>query len=120
MLDRNQQGKFIQGNKASPGRPRLRTESEYLGRLTSLLTPEKWDQIVNRAIKDAIKGSATARAWLSDYVIGKPVTTISLVASEQVLLNQLLERMQATGVSPSGMFLAMLNELAEADVKNHE
>lgn len=121
MSDRNELGYFQPGHSVkSPGRPPRSTEAGYLQRMTELLTPEKWDKIVNKAITDAMKGSSFARQWLTDYVIGKPVTTIQLVASEQALLNEVLMRLSANGGSASELFQAMLNEIARAEVENEQ
>jgi hypothetical protein len=34
--------------------------------------PDAWQQIVVRAVEDAKRGDAQARAWLSSYLCGKP------------------------------------------------
>lgn len=59
--------KGVSGNPA--GRPSREVEREYLERLHARLTPAKWEKIVERAIADAMKGDATARAWLARYVL---------------------------------------------------
>jgi len=41
--------------------------------LTEVVTPEVWVAIVKRAVEDAKQGDARARAWLADYLIGRPV-----------------------------------------------
>ena len=83
--------------------------------MTNLLTPEKWDKIVNKAITDAIKGNGYARQWLSDYVIGKPPQILELRGADAMLLSQVLKQLNATGVTASELFESMLQELQAAN-----
>lgn len=109
---RDQKGRFIRGNPGGPGRPCRVVEADYLAALTAICTLEKWERIVRRAVNDAIKGNGYARQWLAEYIIGKPVTTIDLRASEQVLLAEVLEKLKVQGVPASDVFKALLAEIA--------
>lgn len=73
MPDRDEKGRFLPGNKASPGRPPRQTEGDYLTVITSRISMETWGKVVDRALKDALAGDHRARAWLADYLIGKPL-----------------------------------------------
>jgi hypothetical protein len=65
---------FQKGQSGNPaGRPKRKIEEDYLKALASSVTPEDWQMICQRAVRDAKKGDATARKWLSDYLIGAPV-----------------------------------------------
>jgi len=65
---------FQKGQSGNPaGRPKRKIEEDYLKALAVAVTPEDWQQICQRAIRDAKHGDSTARKWLSDYLIGQPV-----------------------------------------------
>lgn len=71
---RNANGRFKQGNPGGPGRPRREREEQYLTSLTEAVTPDAWRKVCDRAVRDAEGGDPRARAWLSDYLLGKPTT----------------------------------------------
>jgi hypothetical protein len=69
---RDQNGRFQRGHsQPGPGRPRLGVEREYLEVLASACSLDRWRKIVNRAVKDAVNGSAKAREWLGERLLGK-------------------------------------------------
>jgi hypothetical protein len=49
-----------------------RTEGDYMGILLDAVPPEDWRAIVNTAVGSAKAGDAGARAWLAQYLVGKP------------------------------------------------
>lgn len=63
----NKQREFVKGTT-----PHRRTESDYLGVLLDAVTLDEWREVVNGALQAAKEGDATARAWLTQYLIGKP------------------------------------------------
>ena len=70
MDDRDNKGRFAPGNKASPGRPRRRTENEYIDVTVKRVSLAKWQRIVDRAVTDAEAGDRYARRFLADYLLG--------------------------------------------------
>ena len=70
--DRNDAGRFAEGNPGGPGRPRRETERAYLATLAEACPPSTWRVIVERAVKDAKAGDAKAREWLAAYLVGRP------------------------------------------------
>lgn len=70
MAERDDKGRFVKGNKASPGRLPKEREERYYEILLSTVTFEEFKAIVNRAKVQAMKGDAVARKWLSDYLVG--------------------------------------------------
>lgn len=77
MADRDERGYFLPGHSVrSPGRPKRKTEQSYLDIMLSVVTPERWQKICERAAKDAEKGDTSARKFLADYIVGKPVERI--------------------------------------------
>lgn len=69
---RDEKGRFVNGNGGGPGRPRKSREERYYKITMTTCTFDDWRQIVERAIRDAQKGDASARKWLSDYLVGVP------------------------------------------------
>jgi hypothetical protein len=49
-----------------------RTESDYMGVLLDAVPLEDWRAVVTRAVTAAKYGDAGARAWLAQYLVGKP------------------------------------------------
>ncbi len=66
-VKRDRAGQFLPGTKGGPGRPR--GEVEYLAAMTQVVSMGEWSQICERAVKDAMKGDAKARSWLSRYLL---------------------------------------------------
>ncbi len=86
-------GRFLPGNKASPGRPKrfieqkhLKAQSRNLATLHKQVTPDMVATIVKRAIVDAVHGDAAAREWLSRYIL-PPLETINATALAAVQVN---------------------------------
>jgi hypothetical protein len=75
---RDSGGKFVKGHPSvTPGRPKKSREERYYKITMTTCTFDDWKLIVERAIKDAQKGDASARKWLSDYLVGVPETPLS-------------------------------------------
>jgi hypothetical protein len=49
-----------------------RTEADYMGTLLDAVTLEDWREIVGTAVTAAKAGDPGARAWLAQYLVGKP------------------------------------------------
>jgi len=62
-------GRFAAGNPGGPGRPPRLVEDSYLLALSDAVTLDDWASIVARAVADAKKGDASARAWLSKHLL---------------------------------------------------
>ena len=126
MTTRDEYGRYLPGHAlAGPGRPKRITEVQYLEATASKVSLEKWGEIVDKAIDDAIKGDKDARRWLSDYLVGKPPSFGELRGGDAALLSQLLEKFKRLGKSPGELFEAMLREFAtleeaEAELDDYE
>ena len=70
MAERNEKGQFVSGNGGGPGRPRRRTEAQYLDATIARVTLKDWREIVEKAVSQAKRGDSRARSWLSDYLMG--------------------------------------------------
>ena len=69
---RDQRGRFADGNGGGPGRPPRPIERQYIAVISDVVGLDAWRRVVERALRDAENGDATARAWLSKYVTGDP------------------------------------------------
>lgn len=76
MAQRDENGRFIKGSSGGPGRPPKKREERFLEITLSAVTYKDWEEIVKKALKQAKTGDATARKWLSDYLIGPPTQRI--------------------------------------------
>jgi hypothetical protein len=73
VTKRDANGRFIKGETGNPnGRPRKRTEEQYLHATINNVTLIDWAEIVNRAVHDAKLGDTAARKFLAEYLLGKP------------------------------------------------
>ncbi len=52
-----------------------RTEADYMGVLLDEVTLEDWRAVVGATVAAAKAGDASARAWLGQYLVGKPGMT---------------------------------------------
>jgi len=90
-MARNAQGHWLKGSSGNPsGRPKK--DLGYLTCLHDTLTLEKWQQIVDRAIADALNGNRFAREWLGNYVMGSPPKELKLTGEIGVTLEDWQQR----------------------------
>src|SRR5262245_55871372 len=52
-----------------------RTEADYMGALLDAVTLEDWRSVVVAAVAAAKAGDPSARAWLGQYLVGKPAAS---------------------------------------------
>jgi len=111
MEGRDKKGRFSSGNHLGPGRPRRAVESAYLDTLVGQIPLGQWEQVVEKALKNALAGDHRARVWLTEYLMGKPAQVLELKGQEVMALSQVLERFKAHGLAPIEIFKSMLDEL---------
>ena len=66
-MAKRQQQNLVKGTAAHH-----RTESDYMATLLDTVTMEDWQDVVSHALLSAKQGDAQARAWLAQYLVGKP------------------------------------------------
>ena len=66
-MARKKQPELIRGHAAH-----RRTEGDYMGVLLEAVTLDDWRAVVNNAKTLAQAGDPQARAWLAQYLMGKP------------------------------------------------
>ena len=66
-MARKKQQELIRGHAAH-----RRTEGDYMGVLLEAVTLDDWRSVVKNAKTLAQAGDAQARAWLAQYLMGKP------------------------------------------------
>jgi hypothetical protein len=52
-----------------------RTEADYMGVLLDAVPLEDWREVVSATVTAAKAGDPSARAWLGQYLVGKPAAT---------------------------------------------
>ena len=67
-----------------------RTEADYMGVLLDAVPLEDWREVVSATVAAAKAGDASARAWLAQYLVGKPGATAP--APRTVVVQQLSGR----------------------------
>lgn len=66
-MAKRKQETFIKGTASH-----RRTEGDYMGVLLDTVTLDDWRAVVNGALQAAKEGDSQARAWLAQYLVGKP------------------------------------------------
>ncbi len=68
--ERAHDGKLLPGHVGLPGagRPPKAVEQRYLETSYKSCTLTAWARIVRRAVRDAVRGDASARTWLSKHL----------------------------------------------------
>ncbi|MER2539872.1 MAG: hypothetical protein ABTQ26_11590 [Azonexus sp.] len=69
MTTKRKQETFIRGTAAH-----RRTEGDYMGVLLDTVSLDDWRDVVSGALHSAKGGDPAARAWLAQYLVGKPET----------------------------------------------
>ncbi|MEY3288219.1 MAG: hypothetical protein RLZZ419_461 [Pseudomonadota bacterium] len=68
-MTKRKQPNYIKGNANH-----RRTEGDYMSTLLETVTLDDWQDVVNTALTAAKNGDAQARAWLAQYLVGKPAS----------------------------------------------
>lgn len=81
---RDSKGRFVKGASGNPqGRLPKEIEQTYLQVCESTCPFDVWREITMKAVEQAKRGDARARQWLSDYLIGKPISMVMAVQERQ-------------------------------------
>lgn len=86
MAERDEKGRFVKGNKASPGRSPREREERYYEILMTAVTFDDWQAIVKKAADQAKRGDAVARKWLSDYLVGPAQQKVDITTSGELVI----------------------------------
>lgn len=74
-----------------------RTEGDYMSTLLDTVTLEDWQDVVSSTLAAAKQGDAQARAWLGQYLVGKPAgkapTPLTVVVQQLNGDNPLVNRL---------------------------
>jgi len=74
-----------------------RTAETYMGALLDAVSLDDWREVVQSTVKLAKGGDPQARAWLSNFLIGRPESTaptpISVVVNQLQGTNQVLDKL---------------------------
>ena len=84
--------RFINGTAKSRA-----TSTDYMAALLESVSLDDWKDVVTGAVKAAKEGDSQARAWLAQYVMGKPdhhaPTPISVVVHQLRGESEVIERL---------------------------
>ena len=96
-MARKKQQELIRGHAAH-----RRTEGDYMGVLLEAVTLDDWRAVVNNAKTLAKAGDPQARAWLAQYLMGKPAgsapTPLTVVVQQLNGADPLIERLTREAV----------------------
>jgi hypothetical protein len=91
MMAKRKQG-FIHGAGAH-----RRTESDYMGVLLDTVSLDDWREVTTGALQLAKQGDPQARAWLAQYLVGKPeakaLTPLTVVVNQWAGRDLVAERL---------------------------
>ena len=91
-MAKRKQETFIKGSATH-----RRTEGDYMSTLLETVTLEDWQEVVGSALAAAKQGDAQARAWLAQYLVGKPAgkapTRLTVVVQQLNGDNPLINRL---------------------------
>ena len=85
MVARNDKGQFTKGGAGGPGRPKREVERAYYDATVGAVSLDEWKLIIGKAKEQAIAGDDKARAWLGDYLLGKPQQQIDMTTGDKPL-----------------------------------
>ena len=75
---RDNQGRFIVGNKGGPGNPHAKQVALLRGALLSAVTPEDLHDVIRVLIEKALSGNVSAIKELLDRLYGKPKVAVEM------------------------------------------
>jgi hypothetical protein len=75
---RDNQGRFIVGNKGGPGNPHAKQVALLRGALLSAVTPEDLHDVIRVLIEKALSGNVSAIKELLDRLYGKPTVAVEM------------------------------------------
>lgn len=80
-----------------------RTEGDYMSTLLDTVSLEEWRDVVSSALAAAKQGDAQARAWLAQYLVGKPAgkapSPLTLVVQQLNGDNPLVNRLSKSVIN---------------------
>lgn len=114
MADRDPKtGRFLPGNKASPGRKPRATEAEYLAAMSAAVSIEDWEKATGKMLKLALAGDVQAYRVILPYFAGTPIQRLQLSTAEAQILADVLDALRVRGIGASDVFNALLASIAE-------
>jgi hypothetical protein len=89
VSERNEKGRFAEGNRGGPGRPPKAREAARLAIIASVIDEEAFRKVVQVNLTDATTNEdgqvrARARQQIYEYLIGRPKQTIGIERSDDI------------------------------------
>jgi hypothetical protein len=82
--DRDEQGRFVDGNPGGPGNPYARQVAALRRELMDAVTPEDLREVVEALVTAAKAGDVTAARILLDRLLGPPVAADLIARIEEL------------------------------------
>lgn len=90
---RDAKGRFIKGHKSLAPRGPRGTLPSYRALMAQTVSEKDWVAILKKAVEQAKTGDATAREWLTAYLVGNPEQVVKLGLTDEARMT--LEAWQA-------------------------
>jgi hypothetical protein len=98
-----------------------RTEGEYVGVLLESVTLDDWREVVNGAKALAKAGDAQSRAWLAQYLMGKPAgqapTPLTVVVTQLNGSDPVVDRLAKPFIDREKYPILHTNDDREAEIR---
>lgn len=114
-------GRFVKGNRASPGR-RPRKVEDDLQRILFEKTRSEWENIVKAMIEAAKEKNVYAARFIAEYAIGKPLLRLAfeLDPVEQQVIAELHDAAKSAGVPFTDLIRNLLDAIYEGGSDDRE
>ena len=66
-MTKTKQNSYVKGSAKH-----RRTQNDYMGTLLDAVSLDDWKEVVTNTLQAAKNGDSSARAWLAQYLVGKP------------------------------------------------
>ena len=82
---RDKNGRFVKGQSGNPnGRRPKAKELSYLAIVTEVVTPERFEALIEKAWSLVLRGDLSAMKFLTEYILGKPTQDVSVETNDFV------------------------------------
>jgi len=88
MKKSRKDGQWVTGTAPGPGRLPHLAEVKYLKGMHSVVSVDDWQAITLRAVEDALDGKASARNWLSRYLLDPVLKSVAVMGEVKDVVDE--------------------------------